>query len=272
MQFAVNYSPASMALLENGRIEVDLLKCPAWPEVVAEVRERHRCYVHLPFRAGKGELGAVDWAQVDAMLEGTDTRYINAHLAPCASDFAGMTLLTRGGRLEQRIIDAVKRDAAALVERFGPERVILENVMWDPLPPWEIPALALDGDLIREVVCDVGCSLLLDLAHARVTTLHSGGDLHDYIAALPLHRLREVHITGTVREEDGLWRDHHPLGEADWLLLEWALEQIDRGAWGRPWLVTFEYGGIGPSYEHRSDPAVLAEQVPALFERVKSTS
>jgi len=270
VQFAVNYSPASLALLEEGRIEVDLLKCPAWPDVVTEVRDRCPCYVHLPFRAGRDELNDVDWDEVDSMLDGTATRYVNAHLAPCASDFDGLTLMARGGRLEQRIIDAMKRDAETLVDRFGREHVILGNVMWDPLPPWEIPALALDCDVIREVVHDVGCSFLLDLAHVRVTTLQMGCDLRDYVAALPLRHLREVHITGTVREEDGLWRDHHPLGDEDWPILDWALEQIRSGAWGRPWLVTFEYGGIGSRYEKRSDPAVVAEQVPLLYKRVKS--
>ena len=31
-----------------------------------------------------------------------------------------------------------------------------------------------------------------------------------------------------------------------------------------PWLVAFEYGGIGPNFEWRSESAVIAEQVPRM--------
>jgi hypothetical protein len=36
------------------------------------------------------------------------------------------------------------------------------------------------------------------------------------------------------------------------------------GAWPAPSIVAFEYGGVGPVFEWRSDVDVLAEQLPRL--------
>ncbi len=81
---------------------------------------------------------------------------------------------------------------------------------------------------------------------------------------LPVHRLREVHVSGITRDADGLWRDHHPLTPDDWRGVEWAMGRIRSGDWPRPEIIAFEYGGIGPGYEERTDAGVLAEQVPRL--------
>ena len=36
VQFAVNYSPAFEALLKEGRVDADLIKCPDWPDLIAQ--------------------------------------------------------------------------------------------------------------------------------------------------------------------------------------------------------------------------------------------
>ena len=43
--------------------------------------------------------------------------------------------------------------------------------------------------------------------------------------------------------------DHLPMTDEDWSLCEWAMAQIGAGRWSRPWIVTFEYGGVGPLWE-----------------------
>ena len=44
---------------------------------------------------------------------------------------------------------------------------------------------------------------------------------------------------------------------------------MHRRAWGQPWIVTFEYGGVGGVWEMVTDRAVLAEQAPRLRRLVK---
>ncbi len=43
-----------------------------------------------------------------------------------------------------------------------------------------------------------------------------------------------------------------------------VLGHIHRGEWAEPWIVAFEYGGIGPIFEWRSEPTFIAEQIPRL--------
>ena len=57
--------------------------------------------------------------------------------------------------------------------------------------------------------------------------------------------------------------------DKDWEFFAWAMEQVHSGAWGQPWIVTFEYGGVSPLYEAVTKMGVLAEQVPRLYALVK---
>ena len=40
--------------------------------------------------------------------------------------------------------------------------------------------------------------------------------------------------------------------------------QIRAGRWSRPWIITFEYGGVGPLWEALTDADALRTQVPRL--------
>ena len=207
---------------------------------------------------------------MDRLLALSDTPFINAHLAPFTPDFPGVAMNTRDPADRTRLTDAMIRDAAALVGRFGREKVILENVMWDPRPRWQIPAPVLETEVIRRVVEEADCGFLFDLAHAVISARYLGEDEADYIAALPLERMREMHVSGIVREDNGLWMDHYAMTDDDWRRTAWALERIRGGEWPEPWAVSLELGGIGPGYEERSDEATLAEQIPKLYDLVRS--
>ena len=58
--------------------------------------------------------------------------------------------------------------------------------------------------------------------------------------------------------------DHLPMTDEDWSLCEWAMAQIRAGRWSRPWIVTFEYGGVGALWEALTDADALRTQVPRL--------
>ena len=57
-RFSVNYSPAAASLASAGRVEVDLFKCPAWPDLVAALNVP--LYVHFALRVGLGISDAID--------------------------------------------------------------------------------------------------------------------------------------------------------------------------------------------------------------------
>ena len=135
--------------------------------------------------------------------------------------------------------------------------------------PWHefLPQLrnAANPDLINEVIegCDLG--LLLDLSHAQISAQTFGIDFKDYVSRLPLHRLAELHITG-IREYASYPTDHFELQPQDWTVVEWAAKQINSGAWQKPEIVAFEYGGVGDVFCWRTNSLALREQVPLLYQ------
>jgi uncharacterized protein (UPF0276 family) len=207
----------------------------------------------------------VDLDRFDRLARETGTAFINVHLSPRARDFAGgegMAAEDEGGPVTERMI----RDVGAIANRFGGGRVICENVPFGAVE--EGFALAcVRPKAIRRVIESWDCGLLLDLSHARLTARHLGQDERTYVSSLPVERLRELHLTG-IQMVEGRARDHMGLTEQDWAQTRWAFDRIRRGDWARPDIVAFEYGGVGEKFEWRSDPAVIAEQVPRLFELV----
>jgi uncharacterized protein len=269
MSFALNYSRCAARLLRAGEIQVALFKCPEWPDLIAATLKLCPCYPHFAFLAGRGQVQKADWGLVHRLMDLTRAPHLNLHLGPRVTDFPAMALDSADPRDRDWLIAAMTRDVLFAQREFPPERIGLENLMWDPLPPWEIPLWALRPEVIREVIGRTGCRLLLDLSHAGVTARRLGMTAEEYILSLPVDRLCEMHLSGTRLCEDGLWRDHHPMSDDDWRLADWALGRIISGDWPAPSIITFEYGGIGPGFEERTDERVLRAQVPQLARRLQ---
>ena len=113
-----------------------------------------------------------------------------------------------------------------------------------------------------------GCGFLT--SHGRLAARHMGLDERDYLARLPGSRLRELHVTGIGLDPAGLVCDHLGLSEEDWPVVTWVRDRIRAGEWATPEIMAFEYGGIGPVFEWRSDAAVIAAQAPRLAELAHS--
>jgi len=198
---------------------------------------------------------------VDELFHATDTPHVNVHLDPQIGSH-------RAGEPHWHdVLERTTRDISQLERRFGASRVVVENV-----PFWANkdlnPRLAAEPWFIRKVIEETGASLLLDLSHARIAAQSIGMDERQYVSELPVDRLRELHVTG-LGVRDGWLRDHLPMQEADWSFFDWAMDNIRQGNWARPRIVAFEYGGVGERFEWRTDPAVLATQVPRLYEAVR---
>jgi uncharacterized protein (UPF0276 family) len=295
MQLAANYSVPTADLLRRGIIRLDRFKCPDWPDVIAAAQAIGPVYVHFPFLVGSGIGDAIDsetkqvadWNKVEALMAQAETLFVNVHLASRVKDHPGIPADTNDPAHIERLTEHLIRDVRAVVKRFGAGRVIVENDFdggGEHLPPAHLP------ECICRVVQETGCGLLLDVAHARIAAHDLRMDARQYISALPLHRLREIHITGVQRLE-GCWldalrqargsaaliqrfagrlQDHLPMTDEDWELSAWVMSQIHSGAWGQPWIVTFEYGGVGPLFEAVTRPSALAEQIPRLYTLVKN--
>jgi len=178
-------------------------------------------------------------------------------------------------------------DVRAVVGRFGPERVIIEN---DHGNGDRHLLAAYLPKTVWQIIEETGCGLLLDLSHARLAARRLSMDAREYVSLLPVEHIREIHVTG-IQRFGGRWThllhragisdstiqhfadrllDHLPMTDKDWRFFAWAMEQVHSGAWAKPWVVTFEYGGVGPLFKAITDPRVLTEQIPRLYELVKN--
>lgn len=260
MKLALNYSDASDQLVKESQIDVDLFKCPDWPDTVKSAQQLRPIYVHFPLKAGH-IAGTVNLDRVAELKDRTGTKYVNTHLDPELGSDAGP--ISAVHRAVERTIEHIDMLAA----RFGIEQVIVENVpYWEDEPFHE--RLAALPDFINTIVEETGCGLLLDLAHARIAARELDIEERTYLQSLPTDRLRELHVNG-VQRHDGWLRDHMPLTGDDWDTVDWALRQIQQGAWARPDVIALEYGGIGPRFNWRTNPDVLVEQVPRLREMMR---
>lgn len=297
MRLAVHYTPQLVELLRQGEVEVDYFKCPAWPQIIEEAKAVRPAYVHFPLLVGKGINTAfdteakqpVDWAKIDRLLEKSDTPYVNLHLALLVDDYPALPHDTLESDL---LVENALKDIEAVVAHYGHERVMIEN---DNAFGGAYLPVTYQADFIRKVVEASGCGLLLDLAHAHLAASALKMDTCEYIKMLPVHVLREVHVSGVQFISDG-WvadvqsklqntdvspqvverfrgqlLDHQPMTDEDWSLLEWALTQIQSGAWNTPWIIACEYSGVGPLWQAVTDVNVLREQVPRLWHLVHSS-
>jgi uncharacterized protein (UPF0276 family) len=263
MKFALNISQPAIELLHAGRIEMDLFKTPDWPHLIDMASAHRPVYAHFALMAGWGE--PVDFDHIDHILSITQTPYINAHIAPNGYKL-DVPLTSQDPAHRRLLVEKMLADIQPLTDRYGTDKIVLENAIWDPSEKYGIPALVLDPEIISFIVGETGCGLLLDTAHAVASARFLGIDEHDYLSRLPVDHLRELHVTGLSRDTEGTWIDHYPLGPSDWHIVEWVMDRVRAGMWASPWVMACEYGGVGPAFEERTDSRVIEEQIPRLYD------
>jgi len=301
MKFGLNYSKAAIKLYDEGVIQPDVFKCPAWPDLIAKVKDRYPLYIHFPLAVGAGIGTAIDgetkqpadWAKFEKLLALTNTPYLNLHLHAPRERF-GLHIKDADPFNREQTLENLIRDVESVIQRFGKEMVIVENgfnLGPDPLYP------AYDAETASLVVEATGCGFLFDISHARIAAMRLGQDYRDYIARLPLHAIREIHITGMQRVNeywlkraeasgvsreiiesyigpDGAWlpngmTDHLPLSDEDWEIMTWAAQQLQQGIWAEPWVISLECGGVGPFWEATYTEEEMRAQVPRLLDIFK---
>jgi hypothetical protein len=110
-------------------------------------------------------------------------------------------------------------------DRLG-RRMLLEN----PATYLEFERSTMtEPDFISEVVRRTGCGLLLDVGNAYVACVNHYRDAREYLRALPLAAVGEIHLAGHAEDVDAagapLLIDSHgaPVADAVWALYDDAL-------------------------------------------------
>ena len=294
MQFAVNYSEPLVKLLQSGKAEVDLIKLPAWPELIDKALDVAPCYIHLPLSVGNGFGDAydtekkkkVDWDFIESLMKRTHTPIVNVHLAPEATFYPALENDPWNEETYARIFEETVRDIEGVIRLCGKEMVIAEN----PFPENASVNVNSNPNFVRNVIEETDIGFLLDISHARLSSRALGLGEFEYLMQLPLERTQEIHITGIkilegellekllqnrpkefdITEFIGVEIDHQSMSEDDFGFLERVYLLIQNGICREPWVASMEHGGIGSFWELSLDERVLAEQVPRLYNMTHS--
>lgn len=262
-KLAVNFSPQAAALVAAGSVTVDLFKVPDWDDLIAAARELLPVYVHFPNQIGAArEKPEIERAAV--LMRDTGTPNLNVHCAPSRERFPAIPVGASDAATHATVAAALVADLEPACREFGSHNVLVENLIYRGEDRGLLRA-GVAPEVLTEVIDTAGCGFLLDVSHARITATSLGLDPWRYLDSLPVHALQELHVTG-VHVLDGGLRDHLPFQAEDWEFLGGVVARVLAGAWPAPALIAFEYGGVGPVFEWRSDSDVLAEQLPRLYE------
>lgn len=137
-------------------------------------------------------------------------------------------------------------------------RLLLEN----PSTYFEFEASTLaEAQFLSEVVERTGCGLLLDVNNAYVSAVNRGADAWNFISALPLHAVGEIHLAGFACDWDAdgapLLIDDHGCEVDDAV---WTLYRRVIGRTGSvPTLV--EWDNAVPAWPVLRDQALAAQRI-----------
>jgi hypothetical protein len=239
-RLTVSYSEALDRLLRvAGHLPIDGVEVGPWfppRQIAAYRRQQPDCPFH--FHAGslvsrvRYRPGAL--RHLEHYLLCTDNEWLSLHiellpvvlyrLASRLGLYLSPPAVGRATQRFMRYLDRVKTTVGM--------PLILENL---PSLPGEKYHYAADPAILADLLERMDCGVLLDLAHARLSATFRGQAVEEYLAVLPLERVRQIHVSG-IRQRNGRWHDaHEPMGAEDYRLLNWALARCD------PAVVTLEY-------------------------------
>ena len=122
------------------------------------------------------------------------------------------------------VIDNIIRHGRRL-QAWAGIPLLLENFNYHPTGAYDY---ICEPALITELIRAVGCEMLLDLGHARISAHNLrewNGDVAGYLSALPLETVREVHFNRPGWQRGERVDLHQPVCADDLEWLGWVLDR-----------------------------------------------
>ncbi len=132
----------------------------------------------------------------------------------------------RGANAEQlqtreRCLANIVRNGLRLKAWLGRMPLLLENYNYHPTNAYEY---VCEPDTFSELIRQIDCGVLLDLAHAQISAFNMRwGDPRLYLDALPLDRVREIHVNHPFNDGTQMLDKHLPFDESEVALLAWTV-------------------------------------------------
>ena len=287
MKFAVNYSKALVQLFKKDpKLPVDYIKVPTIPFpdcwVQFNIGEEYRPIWPHPAQPGVLSLGHLDpemrfnEAIIREVLNKTKPPFLSTHLEASVEYFPELVAFQhRSSDLVHRALADRFLETISKVKEATGISLALENFPYYSW--WRHFHVASEPSFIREICECSDSGFLLDIAHARCSAWHMGIDEWEYIIELPLNRLCEIHLAGTVwRQETGRVDMHIELDERDYFLLEKVL------GINHPKVITLEYGGMPDRIFNkftktwdsirRNEPDILLDMISRIDSKCRGNS
>ena len=240
MKIGCNYYLETEQLFDEGMIELDYFKYPAeifhmdimadldaFEDFCGRLTAKRPILLHGLYPAPH-DLSSPDLrADFDDKIAG---RLIKMTKTPGVSFHS--TLSRLAGDIDfAGIFGIIKDNAKFLRDKYADmEFVSIENA--DYMRQW---GSLIRAEVITELINETGCDFLLDVSHAYCASSDIGVDFHDYLKALPLDKVVEVHINGWIENENGRMC-HTIINEEAYQALHEVLQHC------RPKFITVEYG------------------------------
>jgi uncharacterized protein (UPF0276 family) len=260
MKLAATLTPSVLSLLDQDQIDVAYVEVGGdeTMEVLQDVLARRPALLHdisndvwLNYEAPFDEAMMI---KAREMMDRAQPPWHSTGIGASAEPQGHTTEYWRGAPLSalqprERCLANIVRNGKQLKEWLGIP-LLLENYNYHPTNAYDY---VCEPDTFNALVDEIGCEMLLDLAHAQISAFNmQWPSVHDYLAALPLEKVREIHINHPYNDNGKQMLDRHlPISEADLELLGWVLERTPKAE-----VVTIE--------SHLPDEAALRHEVELL--------
>lgn len=188
------------------------------------IREKYPMVMH-GVSLSIGSTDPIDWdylRQVKILMERVKPQWLSDHLCWTGVDQKNMHDLLPLPYTEEAINHVASR--IQQVQDFLGQRILIENLssyityQQSVMPEWEfLSAIAKKAD----------CLILLDVNNVYVSSVNHEFNPMDYINALPLERVFQIHLAGHSRLDDCIIDTHdHPIVDPVWDLYAKTLERF----------------------------------------------
>lgn len=163
--------------------------------------------------------------QVGELIEAIDAPFHSDHL--CMTKVGGHDTGIEMGTLvplpfTERVAERCAAKARRIRELLGVP-FALENITY----PFQLPGTMSESEFLNKTLEEGECGMLLDLTNVFINSQNHGYDPYEFLESLPLHRVVQVHLAGSVKE-NGEWVDSHSHGVDShpevWGLLEYTVQ------------------------------------------------
>lgn len=198
--------------------------------LLRELRERYAMAPHsVSLDIGGG--GPLDARFIDGLrglVKALDAPFFSDHVCWSAAHGRPLHELLPLPFTDEAVEQVARRSREA-VERVGAPLVLENATFYAHMPAGDDEGRMDEATFLRACVDAGGVELLLDVNNVFVNSKNHGFDARAFIDAMPMEKVRYLHLAGHTVEEDVIIDTHiGPIGDDVWSLYRYALKRAGR--------------------------------------------